>query len=68
VIVAVFMGRDPAAEVDGEPRERLFPPRAADPDIRAAELLQVPDREVEDFEGGLFEGELAEMCCADVSL
>ena len=39
--------------------QRLFPPGAADPGVRGAELLQVPHREVEDFEGGLLGGELA---------
>src|SRR5438046_10562704 len=53
------MGWDPPVEVDRERLERLFPPGAADPGVRAAELLQVPHGQVEDFEGGLFGGELA---------
>jgi hypothetical protein len=37
----------------------LFPPGAADPGVRAAELLQVPHRQVEHLERGLLGGELA---------
>jgi hypothetical protein len=58
VIVAV-MGWDSPVEVDRERLQRLFPPGAAEPGGGAAELLQVADRQVEDFEGGLFGGELA---------
>ena len=53
------MGLDSSFEVDRERLERLFPPRTADPGVRAAVILQVPDREVEDFERGLLGGEVA---------
>jgi len=59
VDVAVSWGGDPLVEVDGERPQRLFLPGATDSGIGAAELLHVPDREVEDFEGGQLGGELA---------
>jgi len=58
-MIVAFMGSDSSVEVDRERLERLFPPGAADPGVRAAVVLQVPHGQVEDLEGGLLGGELA---------
>jgi len=60
VIVAVVMewGIRPTKEIVNA-WSACFVPRAAGPHVGAAELLQVPHRQVEHFGGGVFGGELA---------